>query len=266
MLVHKSPKALKRISKRFTIITEEISRYCKLGEFEIWRLGEIMSENMNMLTEDMPRERMRKFGVSALSNCELLSIILSTGTRKKSVISLSNEILVKSGGLGGLMDFGISELKNIEGIGEVKAGKLLAIAEIAKRLNSVSSEQKILLNKPDRVFHFIKEKYMGEKRECVYCISLDSKNQMIHTDLISIGTVNFSVAHPREIFQSAIKNSAVSIILVHNHPSGDLQPSVEDINLTRKVEQSGNIIGIKLADHIIVSRTNYYSLKENQYF
>lgn len=225
-----------------------------------------MSGNMNMLTEDMPRERMQRFGVSALSNCELLSIILSTGTKKKSVVSLSNEILLKSGGLGGLMDLGINEFKSIEGIGEVKAGKLLAIVEIAKRLNMMPNEQKILLNKPERVFHFIKDKYVGEKRECVYCISLDSKNQLIQTDLISIGTVNFSVAHPREIFQYAIKNSAVSIILVHNHPSGDLEPSMDDINLTRRVEKSGNIIGIKLVDHIIVSKANYYSLKENNYF
>lgn len=220
-------------------------------------------KHMNMMKEEMPRERLERFGISALSNAELLALILATGTKHKSVLSISNELLLKSGGLRGIFDLELSELKEIDGIGEIKAGKLLAIFEIAKRIHCVSREKRLLLNQPDKVFEYIKSKYLGEKRECIYSLSLDSKNQLISADLISIGTVNYSVAHPREIFKYAIKHSAVSILLIHNHPSGNLEPSQEDLNLTKRVESAGAIIGIKLLDHIIVSDEAYYSLKEN---
>ena len=240
-----------------------IDLYCKIPIFKILLTGRDDMENMKMLKEEMPRERLEKYGVSALSNAELLALILATGTRHKSVLSISNELLQKSGSLKGLFDLELSELKEIDGIGEIKAGKLLAIFEIAKRVHCMSYERKVLLDRPEKVFDYIKFKYIGEKRECIYAISLDSKNQLISADLISIGTVNYSVAHPREIFKYAIKHSAVSLLLIHNHPSGHLEPSREDLNLTRRVESAGEIIGIKLLDHIIVSDESYYSLKEN---
>lgn len=220
-------------------------------------------ENINMIKEEMPRERLEKFGVSALSNAELLALILATGTKHKSVLSVSNELLLKSGSLKGLFDMELGELKEVDGIGEIKAGKLLAIFEIAKRAHCVSEERRPVLNQPEKVFEYMKIKYMGEKRECIYSLSLDSKNQLISADLVSIGTVNYSVAHPREIFKYAIKNSAVSILLIHNHPSGNPEPSQEDLNLTKRVEGAGSIIGIKLLDHIIVTENSYFSLKEN---
>lgn len=217
------------------------------------------------ITEEMPRERLEKFGVSALSNSELLSLIIASGTKNKSVTAISSALLAKSGGLRGLFDLDRNDLMSIEGIGRIKAGQLLAIFEMAKRFNHVFDAKKVLLNKPVHVFHFIKSKFIGEKRECIYCLSLNSKNELISADLVSIGTVNYSVAHPREIFQFAIRNSAVSIILVHNHPSGNVEPSSEDIQLTKRIEHAGTIIGIKLTDHVIVSDCAYYSLRENRY-
>jgi len=209
--------------------------------------------------ELLPREKLLIYGEGTLEDKELLAIILRRGIKDKNVFELSQEILDKHKDFVGLQKLDLNELVEIKGIGKVAAINLKAALEMGKRFHLQklkTTYQKI--KSPEEVYNISQDMIYYEK-EFVRVYLLDSKLNVIHSENISQGTANSSIAHPRDIFKSAIKFNAVSFILVHNHPSGDSSPSIQDIELTDKIKEAGKILGIKLNDHIIVGKNQYYS-------
>jgi len=207
---------------------------------------------------ERPRERFRMNGADVLSNAELLAVILQKGTLNENVIDMSNRIISKHG-MDKLSDLSLKELQEIKGIGPAKAMQIKAIFEINKRVNSGVICERVVNCSEDIAKYYI-ERMKGLKREHLIAVFLDSKNKIINDKVISIGTLNSSLVHPREVFKEAIKNSANAIILVHNHPSGDCGPSSEDIEITDRVREAGEMVGIKLLDHIIIGKKEWKSI------
>ena len=216
----------------------------------------------NIPKSERPRERLKKYGKENISNEELLSIILNTGTKNKSVKDISNLILSKINDITDLKDITLNSLKQIDGIGEVKAIKILASIELGKRVYLDNNLVNIKMDTPEKIYNYMKGEVEGKNQEYFYAIYLDSKKNLIDKKLLFIGTLNKSIVHPREIFKYAYLLSASSIICVHNHPSGDTIPSKEDLNLTKALVEIGKMQGINIIDHIIIGK-NYYSLYQN---
>jgi DNA repair protein RadC len=215
---------------------------------------------LDIVKDSRPRERLVKFGVENLSDAELLAIIFGTGTHNENVIDMSNRLISKFG-LAELFSSSLKELQEIKGIGEAKAMKILAMNEVGKRRNlSLKSKNRIL--KALDVFDMFYEKLKDEKKEHFFIILMDTKNKILSYQKISMGILDASIIHPREIFKPAIKNSAAKIILVHNHPSGDPLPSNEDILITEKLIEIGELIGIEVLDHVIIG-DKYWSYVED---
>lgn len=213
---------------------------------------------------ERPRERLRLYGSEILSNEELLSIILKTGTKNKSVKEISNEILSKVTNIKELNNINYEELIKIDGIGYTKAITILAAIELSNRLNQeIETLNNIKFNNSKVVFDYFKNKIGTKKQEYFYAVYLDNKKNIIKEKLLYIGTINQTLIHPREIFKEAYNLSASSIICIHNHPSGNPLPSNEDLIMTSNLIDIGNIMGIKIVDHIIISKNNYYSFFEN---
>lgn len=221
---------------------------------------------------EQPRERFVNHGAGSLSSPELLSLVLSTGIKGESVLMLSQKLILKFGSLKGIMEASLEDLKDIKGLGSVKAAKLLAGFEIAKRAlkeqkeheESVREERKKFnsVTSPDELFEILKNKITSYSKEHFYVISLDTRNNFIGADEISVGTLTASLVHPRETFESAIKRHAAQIIVAHNHPSGETDPSEDDIKITKRLVDAGKIMGINVLDHIIFTKTSYYSFKD----
>ena len=212
---------------------------------------------------ERPRERLINVGVENLSDEELLAIILKTGSKEMSVKSLSSYILSSLGGIENLKKINFHEVKKIKGIGEAKACTLVALSEIARRMNrKVASIIGTKLNTPLKIFEFYKSK-INDNQEEFYCIYLDASKKVIEEKLLFIGTANYSLVHPRDIFKEAYLLNATGIICVHNHPSGEVKPSTEDINLTIRLKEIGVLLGIRIIDHIIIGDEKYYSFLEN---
>ena len=212
---------------------------------------------------DRPRERLIQYGVENLSNEELLSIILKTGSKNKSAKELSNEVLKLSNGIDNIKDITIEQLLTLDGIGLTKATSLLSTIELGKRIFlSGKNVKKLLFKNASEIFENTKYLFLDQKQECFYCFYLNNKNEVIERKLLFMGTINRSIVHPREIFKYAYLSSASSIVCVHNHPSGDVNPSREDIRLTNALIELGHLNSIPLVDHIIVSNDNYYSFYE----
>lgn len=209
---------------------------------------------------DRPREKLLKYGPTKLSTTELLAILLRTGIKGINVIELSNKIL-KVFGTENIRNITIADLQKIKGLGPVKYAEIIACIELGKRL--LQEKQQLIAISPHAVFESLKD-IRGLKKEHFIAIYLDTKNQEIAREVISIGTLNASLVHPREIFEPAVRNLAASIILVHNHPSGDTKPSTEDILVTKKLVDSGKLLDIHILDHVIVSSKEYISLKEKE--
>ena len=203
---------------------------------------------------DKPREKLKEKGLNVLSEVELLAILLESGYKNVNVIELANNLLKKD-----IKNMSYNSLTSLKGIGPAKACKILACFELVKRLNSGKICEKIITCSKDVAeYYLIKMKDL--KKEHLICVFLDSKNKIIKDEIISIGTLNSSLIHPREVFKEAIKNSANSIILVHNHPSGDCTASVEDKEITKQFVKAGELLNIKLLDHIVIGSDNYESL------
>ena len=216
---------------------------------------------LDMPKECRPRERFKKSGPQSLSDAELFAILLRTGTKGENVVDMSNR-LISEYGLDRLFECSMKELEKIKGIGPAKAMQILTISEIQKRINECKRPIKKISCAED-VFHLMHEKLKNEKQEHFYIIMLDTKNNMIGEPvLITKGILDASIVHPREVFRPAIKNSAAKIILVHNHPSGDPGPSQEDLNMTEKIISSGDAMGIKVLDHLIVGCEEWWSWRE----
>lgn len=212
---------------------------------------------------DRPRERLISFGCKSLSNEELLAILLNSGHKEISAKNLASEILAKVGGIKNLDKLDYQNLINIKGIGSAKACTILAFNELVKRCKY---ENEVIVSKkfdnPKLIFDYYKDR-VDWNQEQFFCLYLDSGNKIIKEKLLFLGTVNKSLVHPRDIFKEAFSVNASSIICVHNHPSDNLTPSVEDINLTNRIKEISRLMGITFLDHIIVGKTNFYSFFEN---
>lgn len=212
---------------------------------------------------ERPREKLLKYGVHVLSNAELLAIILSTGTKEMSAIDLANNIINSSKeGLRRLANCTIEELSSIKGVGLAKSSQIIAAIELGKRIALTTKANNYKIKSPDDVSHLLMEEMRYLQKEFFNIILLNTKNEVIAVENISIGSINASIVHPREVFVRAIKRTSSSIILVHNHPSGDPHPSKEDINITKRLVEAGKLIGIEVLDHIIIGDNVYVSLKE----
>lgn len=218
----------------------------------------------NIPNDDKPRERLLKYGVNNLSNEELLSIILRTGTKKYNVKELSNNILCYFNGIANMKDMRINNLLNIEGVGKIKAIELLAAIELGKRVYEEDAYNNLVsLTNPKNIIKYFNNLFKNKKQEYFYVIYLDSKGKYIDKKLLFKGILNKSLVHPRDIFKEAYLLSACSFVCIHNHPSGDATPSLEDINITKNLKELGLIHGINLIDHIIIGKDNYYSFYED---
>ncbi len=216
---------------------------------------------------DRPYEKCLRMGPEGLSNAELLAVIIRTGSRKFSSLNLAQQVLELSypgdDGLLGLCRLTLPELKKLEGIGTVKGIQLLCIGELSKRISRSSAMARTMVfDNPQSVVEYYMEEVRHLQQEHLYAMFLNTRNGLIRDLLISKGTVNASLASPREIFIQALRYQAVGIILVHNHPSGDPTPSREDCILTRQVLEAGDLVGIRLLDHIVIGDNNFCSFKK----
>lgn len=211
---------------------------------------------------ERPRERLKLVGCSNLTDKELLAIILKTGSKNKNVTDLAIEVL-NNYNFNELREITIEELTKIKGIGEVKAIELLATIELGKRIFLKRTKQLKKLSTPKIIWEDSRYLFFNLKQEHFYCLYFNNKQELIERKLLFMGTINQSITHPREIFKEAYKISASSIICMHNHPSGDLTPSKADISFTNKLVKIGQIQGIPILDHLIVSENEYYSFYEH---
>ncbi|MCR5737854.1 MAG: DNA repair protein RadC [Eubacterium sp.] len=223
-----------------------------------------MSSVKQLPKEERPYERCMEYGPEVLSDVELLSVILRTGTREQNVKELSEKILnsTAEGNLLSLMHLEKEQLQEIKGIGMVKASQLLCIAELAKRISMIRSEKQLRFSMPESIANYYMERFRHLEQEHLYALFLDSKCSLIKEKHLTTGTVNQSLLSNREIFVEALKCNAVFFVLIHNHPSGDCTPSRADIESTRSLVEAGELMGIRLLDHIILGDQKYSSLKE----
>ena len=213
--------------------------------------------------EERPRERLVKFGEQALSAQELLQLILGRGIAGESVVVTAQKLLSQFGSLQKLAEASIKELSAIKGIGPAKAAQIKAVFEIGRRISTQTPSYKSKeLTDPKKVYHLIKSKLKDYTREHFYIIALNSRNWSVAE--VSIGSLNASIVHPREVFTEAIKNKAASVIFVHNHPSGDSEPLECDLVITNRLVEAGKILEVVVVDHIIVTNTDFLSFKERK--
>ncbi|OGO76656.1 MAG: hypothetical protein A2Y23_06540 [Clostridiales bacterium GWB2_37_7] len=215
---------------------------------------------------ERPREKLTKYGAEILSNAELLAILLRTGTKNESAIDIAYKLLKQQDGIGFLLDSKPEELSSIYGIGPAKAAQLKAAVELGKRLATQTYKKEVFIRCSQDAANAVMEDMRYLKKEHMKAILLNIKCGLVSIEEISIGSINSSIVHPREVFVSAIKKSCASLILIHNHPSGDPTPSQEDINITRRLVEGGKILGIEVVDHIIIGDGKYVSLKDRGIF
>jgi DNA repair protein RadC len=215
--------------------------------------------------EERPRERMLQYGSQVLSNAELLAILLRTGTYSESAVTLAQRILSECGDFRSLVDMSRDQLTQIKGIGNAKALQIQASIELGRRLARSTHNEAVTIRSPESVANLMREELRYLQKEHFVCLFLNTKNHVIGQETLSMGSLNASIVHPREVFRAAIKRSSASIICVHNHPSGDPTPSPEDIQLTHRLVEAGSIIGIEVLDHIIIGDFKFVSLKEQGY-
>jgi len=212
--------------------------------------------------QERPRERLQKFGPEALSAQELLALVIGRGIPKKSVMSIAQELLVKFGNVRAISHATIEELSQLRGIGLAKAAQIKAGFELGKRQDLEPESIDFDIKDPQSVVKAIRASIKDKAKEHFKLILLNPRNRIIGISTISIGTLNASLVHPREVFKDAITHSAASVVLAHNQPSGDPEPSEDDIKITKKLVESGKILGIEVIDHIIIGKNNFCSYKE----
>ena len=211
---------------------------------------------------ERPREKLERYGPDYLSNDELLALILRTGHQKENAIDMSHR-LINEYGLDKLSDLALNELQEIKGIGFAKACQIIALFEFNKR-HAISKRAGKAIKCAKDVYEYAQPLLSGKDKEHFMILHLDSKSRVIKDEIISIGILNASLVHPREVFKSAIKESANAIVLVHNHPSGDAEPSKVDEDVTSRLNETGKLLKIKVIDHVIIGKDNYYSFRESQ--
>ncbi len=216
---------------------------------------------------ERPRERLQKFGVAALSAQEILALILGRGVSGESVMVTAQKLLSRFGNLKGIANASVEELSQVRGIGLAKAAQIKAAFELANRLEDYpEAGEKPIVKTPDDVAGLVRGRLRGKKKEHFLALLLDTRNRLIKVSEISMGSLDASIVHPREVFKEAISASAASVIFVHNHPSGDPEASEDDVKLTKRLAEAGEIVGIEVLDHIIICDKNYLSLKREGLF
>ena len=208
-----------------------------------------------------PRERLLREGAPSLTDPELLAILLRTGTAASTALELATVILTRFNGLRGLVQASVEELAEIKGVGPAKAAQIKAALELGKRVATNAAGQRAVIKTPEDAAGLVMEEMRHLDREHFRALLLNAKNQVIGQEVISIGTLNSSAVHPRELFKNAIKRSAAAIILIHNHPSGDPSPSREDIEVTRRLLEVGHLVGIEILDHLVIGDNQFNSLR-----
>ncbi len=214
---------------------------------------------------DRPRERFFKLGSEAVSDRELIAIILSTGTKKISALELADHILTEFNSISELMNVTVQELCQLQGVGKAKAVKIKAALELSSRCLSRELSKTEKVTGPEDVNKLLKFKFQHESREHFYLMLLNTKNLLIRIEPISIGSLNSTIVHPREVFRPAVRASASGVILIHNHPSGDPAPSTDDLELTDRLVSVGEMIGINVLDHVIIGTEDFFSFSRENY-
>jgi len=208
---------------------------------------------------EKPREKIIRFGPDGLKNHELLALILKTGYKGKPVFELAKELLEK---YPDLIELPYRELVKIKGIGTTKSAAIVAARELVNRTASAKSNRLSKITNPADILPYVAE-IRDRKKECFVVLYLNARNEVINKEFVSIGTLDTSIVHPREVFSPAVEKRAAYVILTHNHPSGDCNPSENDRQITKKLVKCGDILGIEIMDHVIMAKNNYYSFKEN---
>lgn len=215
-----------------------------------------------MPTDERPRERLTRLGPSACTSAELLAILMRTGSRERSALGLAEELIKHFGGLRGAMQASVREMTRVKGIGEVKAIEIAAAVELGKRLAVITEGEKPMIRCPQDVSNLMMPELRDERQEHLKVLMMDTKNRVIKIVHITTGILDSSLVHPREVFREAIIANAASVIIVHNHPSGDPMPSSEDARVTTRLAAVGKEIGIEVLDHIILGHNRFVSLKD----
>lgn len=228
-----------------------------------------MKSIKELKTEERPYEKCEKFGAENLTNIELLAILLRSGTRGENSLQLAEKILYppfSQEGILNLHHWSYEQLMQVKGIGKVKAMQILCLSELAKRLAKAGAGKSLNFQSPESIAKYYMEDMRHQQQEIMKLLMFNTKTRLIGESDISKGTVNAAVISPRELFVEALQKNAVSIILLHNHPSGDPQPSKEDILVTRRVRDAGIMVGVELLDHIIIGNNRYVSMREKKLF
>jgi len=211
---------------------------------------------------ERPRERLLALGERSMSDAELLAILIRGGSQEESALALAQRLLATFGSLRRIAEAGDKEMEAIKGIGKAKVAQIRAAFALGQRLSTESIPPRVAVTGSEQTFRHFHERMKGLKKEKFYCLLLDTKHNVIREDEVAVGSLNESVVHPREVFKSAVTESAAAVIFVHNHPSGSPEPSAQDVQLTRRLCGAGNLLGIRVLDHVIIGRDSYYSFAE----
>lgn len=211
---------------------------------------------------ERPRERLNRLGAAALSDAQLLAILLRTGRRQKSAFEMACELLSSFGGIEALARVGAAELRGVKGLGPAKTAQVLAAVELGRRAVSGPLVPGTRIRSSGDLFRRYSSRLADLRKEVFILVMCDAKNRVQRDETISTGSLSMNIVHPREVFRSAVREAASSVFFLHNHPSGDPAPSPEDRELTRRLVQAGRIMGIRVLDHVIVGRGKYYSFAD----
>ena len=212
--------------------------------------------------QDRPREKLARAGVSALGDNELVALVVGSGVRGRDALAVAQQVLDSSGGVPGLVHIELDALRKVVGVGAPRAARLLAAIELGRRAVTSGIGERPKLSSGAAVGRYLLPLYGGFRVERFGVVLLDAKNRLIRTAILSIGSVDTSIAHPREIYREAALASAASVVVFHNHPSGDPQPSHDDVLLTRRLKEAGIIMGIELADHVVLGDGRWFSFRD----
>lgn len=223
----------------------------------------------DIAVSERPQERLEKFGAAALSDTELLAMLLRSGTRGHDVLTLASRLIAEAGSLGALIGWGPTEFQKLKGIGRVKSLQLLAVMEVARRVVSQQAEEAPVLNRADLIWSYLNPVASGLQVEKFWVLCLNRKYRLVKRVEITSGTATAALAHPREVFRAAIREAAAAVVCAHNHPSGDPAPSAPDMQVTRQLREAAKAVDIDLVDHVILGRTGadpagrgYFSFRE----
>jgi DNA repair protein RadC len=212
--------------------------------------------------QDRPREKLARAGVTALGDNELVALLLGTGVRSRTALAIAQEVLEAAGGVRGLLRMTVDELRQVPGVGAPRAARLLAAAELGRRAIASPPDERPRFMSSLALSLYLMPRYSGHREERFGIVLLDAKSRLLRTELVSVGSLESSIAHPREIFRTAILASAAALALFHNHPSGDPLPSGDDVKLTRRLVAAGHVMGVEVVDHVILGDGRWFSFRD----